>query len=355
MFAFSHCFAYTVTLILNHETMKTVLYSLPDKVNGVTNTTDKYLINTELVKAWTGVPGVSVSTNFTANQISALTYTPLDGSSTLDLTLDVSPVAPYGIYACSLLDLLYANGLRTINGTAIEAGSGAKVPSEELLWAKENSDGIFLYTGRWETSSRFIVDEYFFAAGSTILATITTNVTAGTLVIGSGVSTSPGGFYVSLSGNESISGIKTFLTLLRSDNIQSADATVAVNQGNAGWGLSINGGTMMSASTAGVRGTHVIASGLTAFAGGGQGSATVLTSEYNFISTVASAGDSVLLSPWQFYARMVVVNEGANALNIFPPSGGNLGAGVDTAVSLAAGATAEFVSINSLIVFKQVS
>ena len=90
--------------------------------------------------------------------------------------------------------------------------------------------------------------------------------------------------------------------------------------------------------------------GITAFAGGGQASATALTSEINEISTVATTGDSVKL-PAATAAKgnltITVRNNGANACDVFPNTDDNLGAGVDTAVSLGPSATATYFSFDS--------
>ncbi len=84
---------------------------------------------------------------------------------------------------------------------------------------------------------------------------------------------------------------------------------------------------------------------VTAFAGGGQGSATALVSSYNVITTVATAGDSVRLP--DIYSTNAVIyiknDDAAEACDVFPASGDDLGAGVNTAVSLAAGASASFI------------
>lgn len=79
--------------------------------------------------------------------------------------------------------------------------------------------------------------------------------------------------------------------------------------------------------------------GLTAHAGGGQGSALALTAETNFVTVVASGGDSVKLPTAALGLRIVIFNLGANAMDVFPASGGQIdAAGANTAVSLAAGA-----------------
>ncbi len=86
------------------------------------------------------------------------------------------------------------------------------------------------------------------------------------------------------------------------------------------------------------------ASSLTAHAGGGQSSALALTSELNFVTTVASSGDSVKLPVSALGKRVIVVNDGANAMDIFPASGGTIDAlSANAAYSLAAGSVREFL------------
>lgn len=88
---------------------------------------------------------------------------------------------------------------------------------------------------------------------------------------------------------------------------------------------------------------HSTANSITAHAGGGQGSATQLLSELNYIATAASAGDSVKL-PFAGPGRMITVfNETANAVDVFPLAGEAIDAlGTDVAYSLAAGASRQF-------------
>jgi len=63
----------------------------------------------------------------------------------------------------------------------------------------------------------------------------------------------------------------------------------------------------------------------------GQGA---LTREMNEVATVANANDTVTLPVAVAGRRVVVINNGANTLQIFPASGDNLGAGVNTATTL---------------------
>lgn len=67
-------------------------------------------------------------------------------------------------------------------------------------------------------------------------------------------------------------------------------------------------------------------SGITAFAGGGQASATALVSDLNRVTTVATAGDSVKLPAAVPGLEIVVINDGAASLNIYPVTGESIDA-----------------------------
>lgn len=70
---------------------------------------------------------------------------------------------------------------------------------------------------------------------------------------------------------------------------------------------------------------------------------TPLFSSYNEISVAANTGDVVTL-PAAFVGQIVtVVNNGANDVAIFPASGEDLGAGVDTSVALSSGGTLQLL------------
>jgi hypothetical protein len=90
------------------------------------------------------------------------------------------------------------------------------------------------------------------------------------------------------------------------------------------------------------------ATSITAFAGGGQTSATALTVGYNEITTVATAGDSVKLPTAIVNSVVIVKNEGAASLNVFPFLADTINdQAVNLAVSVAPGATVVFSAINS--------
>jgi len=83
----------------------------------------------------------------------------------------------------------------------------------------------------------------------------------------------------------------------------------------------------------------------TAFAGGGQGSATILRFSYIVVSTVVTAGDSVKLpSVFSVNSICFVKNDGANSLDCFPSVSDDLGAGTNVAVAIAAGESKAFIA-----------
>lgn len=82
---------------------------------------------------------------------------------------------------------------------------------------------------------------------------------------------------------------------------------------------------------------------ITAFAGGGQASATQLNAEVNRITTVATAGDSVKLPSAQPGLTVLLINKGANAMQVF-------GFGTDTIDGVAT-ATGVSQMANSLVIY----
>ena len=99
----------------------------------------------------------------------------------------------------------------------------------------------------------------------------------------------------------------------------------------------------LSSGFAGGLQTFSFANGLTAHAGGGQGSALALTALVNRITTVATAGDSVLLPAAAAGLEITVINSGANALQVF-------GAGTDT-INGVATATGVSQMVNSAVTY----
>lgn len=88
---------------------------------------------------------------------------------------------------------------------------------------------------------------------------------------------------------------------------------------------------------------ETVAPAVTAHAGGGQTSATLLTASFNNITTVANAADSVKLPPSSVGTTITVSNQGANAAQIF-------GTSPDTINSVATG-TGISIPVGAIFVF----
>ena len=84
--------------------------------------------------------------------------------------------------------------------------------------------------------------------------------------------------------------------------------------------------------------TITVEAGITAYAGGGQGSATALVEDWNIVATTATAADSVLLPDAVVGREVVVYNDGAAAAAVFPDTGDTIdGGAANASVSLDAG------------------
>lgn len=91
-----------------------------------------------------------------------------------------------------------------------------------------------------------------------------------------------------------------------------------------------------------------VAPAVTAFAGGGQGSATALTKDFSNITVCATAGDSVKLPAAIAGLTYTVTNRGAASANVFPATGDTINGGsANAAIALPVGATLQFVAINT--------
>lgn len=80
---------------------------------------------------------------------------------------------------------------------------------------------------------------------------------------------------------------------------------------------------------------------ITAFAGGGQASATALTALLNRVTVVATAADSVKLPASEAGLTVEIKNASANSLNLFPATGEVINAlAANAAFAVAAGKSA---------------
>lgn len=129
-----------------------------------------------------------------------------------------------------------------------------------------------------------------------------------------------------------------------------------INVGEFGWSSSTAGGTLdtyltrISAGAMRVHGLLGVNStvGLTADTGSSQGDGP-LTVGMNEISVCANAGDARTMpeAVAGVSYTVTIINNGAQAMDVFPFSGDNLGAGVNIAVSLAAGADITYTSYDA--------
>jgi hypothetical protein len=123
----------------------------------------------------------------------------------------------------------------------------------------------------------------------------------------------------------------TTLTSATTTNIIGLDTTLVIGSGSTS--VTLGAPVVQGATT-----------GITAFATGGQASATALTTDINFVTTVATAADSVKLPTAALGKRVVVLNLGAESLGIYPVSGGAIDAlGADAKYDLASGSWREFI------------
>jgi len=89
---------------------------------------------------------------------------------------------------------------------------------------------------------------------------------------------------------------------------------------------------------------------ITAFATGGQASATALTGEYNNVTTVASAFDSVKLLTAVAGQVQTVKNSGAAILSVFPNTGDSINAlAVNLSVDIPVGGEVTFRAISDTV------
>ena len=82
---------------------------------------------------------------------------------------------------------------------------------------------------------------------------------------------------------------------------------------------------------------------ITAYGGGGQGSAVALTTDINEVSVVATAGDSVKLPAGIAGLEIIVINnDAAESCDVFPLSGDYINNNLDTALAVASQKQARF-------------
>lgn len=147
-----------------------------------------------------------------------------------------------------------------------------------------------------------------------------TNYTVATLASGTGISTTTGSgtLQINNTGVTSITGT--------ANQVSTSGSTGAVTLSTPSTFIapgSIASTSSLAAGTLFYEGTSASVSA----AGATQGTATVLTTSYNVVTTVAASTGVILPTPSIAGLKVTVVNKGANTLNVYP----NTGAAIDSA------------------------
>jgi hypothetical protein len=131
--------------------------------------------------------------------------------------------------------------------------------------------------------------------------------------------------------------------------------TVLANQGDTDTGLGHSAADAFTGVAGGVQAidyaeasSHIIQTneydtGLTASVTQTQAGGLALLSSYNEVATVANSGDALTAFSVAEGERLIVVNNGANDAQLFPAVGDDIGAGVDTAITIATGEIGIFI------------
>lgn len=217
----------------------------------------------------------------------------------------------------------------TSDGTDIVAAAGLKATNKITTQGGSGTIGFAMSSGTRFTTNSGTDTRYISDDGASILFTgaIRSAATSGSqafqMVSGAKFMTNTG------TDTRWISDDGSFITFTGGTNFSSTMNAAAI--------------TTSGLITAGVPVKYKGVASITAFATGGQASATALTGEVNFVTTVATGGDSVKLPVAFLGERIVIYNDGANAMDIFPVSGSSIDAlAANAAYSLASGASREF-------------
>lgn len=137
----------------------------------------------------------------------------------------------------------------------------------------------------------------------------------------------------------------------------STNPTLVPNKSDTDTGIGLTNLDQLSLIAGGIAGiqlteasSHVIIKsdmlgGLTASTTQTQGNGALISS-YNEVATVANVNDTVTLIQASGGRHCLVINNGANTLQIFPASGDDLGSGVNVATTIASGVNVYFFAIN---------
>lgn len=157
-----------------------------------------------------------------------------------------------------------------------------------------------------------------------------------TVTTGTGISTTTGSgtFQINNTGATSIAGTTNQITASAATGaITLSTPSTFIAPGTIASTTSLTAGTLFYEGTS----ATVSAAGTT------QGTATALTNSYNIVTTVASSTGVALPTPATAGLEIIIVNKGANTLNVYPASGGAIdSAGTNAAVTLPVNGTATY-------------
>ena len=275
-------------------------------------------INTELTEVETAVNSKADKSGFTM---------------TGDLDLNSNDFLNVGAFDAQALSI---NGVQvtasgsvttTLPAQAAHAGKILTTNGTTASW----TDTLTISGGTWNSTGIDLASGDIYEINSTSVLSATT--------LGTGVLSS------SLT---SLGTIASLVATTADINAGTVDAVIGGTTPAAGsfTTLSATAATVTSLTNSGLT-THSVTAGITAFATGGQASAVELTKDINEISTVATTADSVKLPTAVAGYKITIINNGSNATDVFPSASDNLGAGVDTAASLAAGANITYASYDT--------
>lgn len=127
--------------------------------------------------------------------------------------------------------------------------------------------------------------------------------------------------------------------------------TDTITERTAGAGVTIDSVVLKDGGvTSTIPNVYANATTITAFATGGQASAVALTKEFNDVTTVATAGDSVKLPAAATGLKITVKNSGAAALDIFPAASDSIDAlAINLAVRIQPGSVITFYAKDAIV------
>lgn len=206
---------------------------------------------------------------------------------------------------------------------------------------------------RWDTTTGGIQNSVVTIGDTGATTGITTLSASGAVTFGSTLGISGTTTAVAITASGLITGS---LGLTITGAVASL-ATLSVSSTSTFTGaVTLSGGvTGNVASSGNVSGTDLTSGGniyssvatVTASTTQTQVGGTALTKDVNNVSVVANANDTVTLPAASAGRRCCVINNGAQTLRIYPASGDNLGAGVDTLTTLTSGSNRNYVAIDS--------